>query len=414
MRTSPSPAPTQNRWRQTFAGLQHRNYRVWFCGQLVSLFGTWMQVTAQGFLVYQLTRSARYLGFVGFAAGVPTWAFTLYGGVVADRFSRRSLMVVTQSVMMALAFILAALTFLDVVQPWHILVLALLLGTANAFDAPARQALASDLVPREDLTNAIALNSMMFNAATVVGPAVAGVAYAMFGPGWCFTINGLSFIAVIVALRLIKLDSRAPARRVGGSFAQLSEGIRYVLGEPVVRTAIGVVAVTSLFALSMATLVPAWAVNVLHGGATVNGLLLSARGIGSLAGALLLASLGRTAARGRLLTVGSLVYPVLLFGFAIFDSLPASLLMLAGVGVGTLFVLNLANAIVQTSAPDELRGRVMGAYTWIFFGCMPLGALWIGTTAEHLGEPRAVMINAGLAMFFALAVALFFPKLRRV
>ena len=396
-----------------FAALHHQNYRFWFCGQLVSLFGTWMQATAQGFLVYQLTHSARYLGFVGFAAGVPTWAFTLYGGVVADRFSRRAVMVVTQTMMMVLAFILAALTFLNRVQPWHILLLALLLGTANAFDAPARQALASELVPREDLTNAIALNATMFNMATAVGPAVAGITYAMFGPGWCFTINGLSFIAVILALRLMKLDVRAPARRAGGSFAQLTEGIRYVLREPVIRTAIGVVAVTSLFALSMATLVPAWAVKVLHGDATVNGLLLSARGLGSLAGALLLASLGRTAARGRLLTMGSLVYPVLLFGFAWLTWLPASLLALAGVGVATLFVINLANAIVQTSTPDGLRGRVMGAYMWIFFGCMPIGALWIGMTAEHLGEQTALIINAGLAMFCCLAVALFVPKLRR-
>jgi MFS family permease len=393
--------------------LQHRNYRFWFCGQLVSLFGTWMQATAQGFLVYELTHSARYLGLVGFAAGVPTWAFTLYGGVVADRFSRRSLLIVTQTVMMALAFVLAALTFLGLVQPWHIVLLALLLGAANAFDAPARQALASELVPREDLTNAIALNSTMFNTATAIGPAMAGVVYAMFGPGWCFTFNGLSFIAVITALRLMKLDSRGPARRVGGSFAQLTEGVRYVLHEPVVRTAIGIVAVTSLFALSMATLVPAWAVEVLHGDATVNGLLLSARGAGSLAGALLLASLGKMAARGKLLTAGSLLYPLLLFGFALLSWLPASLLMLAGVGMGTIFVLNLANAIVQTSTPDELRGRVMGAYTWIFFGCMPIGALWIGMTAEHLGDRLALIINAGLAMFFALAVALFSPALRR-
>ncbi|HEY3382651.1 MAG TPA: MFS transporter [Vicinamibacterales bacterium] len=407
------PAPQPTRWQQTFAALQHQNYRFWFWGQLVSLFGTWMQATAQGFLVYELTHSARYLGFVGFAAGVPMWALTLYGGVAADRFSRRSLMVVTQTVMMTLAFILAALTFLHVVQPWHIILLALLLGTANAFDAPARQALASELVPREDLTNAIALNSTMFNTATAIGPAVAGVAYAVFGPGWCFTINGLSFIAVIIALRLMKLEHRPAARREGGSFAQLTEGIRYVLREPVIRTTIGVVAVTSLFALSMATLVPAWAVEVLHGDATVNGLLLSARGVGSLVGALLLASLGRMAARGRLLTVGSLVYPTLLFVFALVTWLPASLVVLAGVGVGTILVLNLANAIVQTSTPDDLRGRVMGAYTWIFFGCMPIGALWTGLTAEHLGEPVALVINAGLAMLFALAALLFFPRLRR-
>jgi MFS family permease len=325
----PLPAQATTRWQRTFAALRRRNYRLWYRGQLVSLFGTWMQATAQGFLVYELTHSPRYLGFVGFAAGVPMWALTLYGGVVADRFPRRSVMIVTQTVMMALAFILAALAFLHVVQPWHIILLALLLGTANAFDAPARQALVSELVPREDLTNAIALNSTMFNMATAVGPAVAGVAYALFGPGWCFTINGVSFVAVILALRLMELDHRVPARRAGGSFAQLTEGIRYVLREPVIRTVIGVVAVTSLCALSMATLVPAWSVKVLHGNAAVNGLLLSARGVGSLVGALLMASVARVAFRGKILTVGSLAYPILLFVFAFVRWLPGSLLMLA-------------------------------------------------------------------------------------
>ena len=406
-----SPAPT--RWQRTFAALKHRNYRLWFQGQLVSLFGTWMQTTAQGFLIYELTHSPRYLGIVGFAAGVPTWLFTLYGGVVADRIPRRTLMLVTQTIMMLLAFILAALTFTHLVQPWHVIVLALLLGVANSFDAPARQAFVSEMVPREDLTNAIALNSTMFNTATATGPAIAGVTYALFGPGWCFTINGLSFIAVIVALRQMRLEHRPPARRSGAPFADLTEGIRYVVGQPVIRVAISMVAVTSLFALSMATLIPAWSVNVLHGGATVNGLLLSARGVGSLAGALLIASLGRVHFRGKLLSAGSLFYPLLLLLFAFLRWLPASFLVLAGVGVGTILVLNLANAIVQTTAPDHLRGRVMGAYTWIFFGFMPIGALWTGTIAEHLGEPTAVIVNALLAMIFFVGVFFLFPRVRK-
>ncbi len=411
--TPSSRAPQTNPWRRTFAALSHRNYRLWFRGQLVSLLGTWMQTTAQGFLVYELTHSPRYLGLVGFAAGVPTWVFTLYGGVVADRFPRRSLLLVTQTFMMLLAFILAGLTFLHLVQPWHVVCLALLLGTANAFDAPARQAIVSEMVPMEDLTNAIALNSTMFNTATAVGPAVAGVAYSLFGPGWCFTINGLSFIAVIIALWLITLEDRRPARRGGGSFAQLTEGIRYVLRQPVLRTAISMVAVTSFLALSMATLVPAWSVNVLHGDAALNGLLLSSRGAGALVGALVIASLGSTMLRGKVLTAGSLAYPVLLFTFAFLRWIPASVLVFASVGAGVILVLNLANAIVQTSTPDDLRGRVMGAYTWIFFGFMPLGALWTGTIAEQFGEPMAIVINAVLAMSFSLAIFLFAPRLRQ-
>lgn len=408
-----SPAPTPTRWRRTFAALQHPNYRLWFQGQLVSLFGTWMQATAQGFLVYELTRSPTYLGLVAFAAGVPMWVLTLYGGVIADRLPRRSLLVATQAIMMVLALVLAGLTFLRVVQPWHVVGLALLLGVANAFDAPARQAFVSEFVPREDLTNAIALNATMFNTATAIGPAVAGLTYALFGPAWCFTFNALSFIAVIVALRLMKLEWRPPARHAGGAAAQLGEGIRYVLRQPVIRTVIGLVAVTSLFALSIATLVPAWAVDVLHAGATVNGLLLGARGAGSLAGALLVASRGRAARRGAPLMIGAVSYPVLLFAFALVPWLPASLVLLAGAGTGTILVLNLGNAIVQTSTPDELRGRVMGAYTWIFFGVMPLGGLWTGMVAEQFGAPAAVTINAAAALLFAVAVWVLNPALRR-
>ena len=199
------PEPTERGFKQTFRALVYPNYRLWFIGQVISLFGTWMQSTAQGFLVYELTHSPAYLGYVAFAAGVPTWLFTLLGGVVSDRIARRTLLIITQNCMMVLAFILAGLTFLGLVQPWHIIVLAFLLGVANAFDSPARLALAPELVDRKDLTNAIALNATMFNIATIVGPATAGLVYAAFGPGWCFFLNGLSFVAVIIALLLMKL-----------------------------------------------------------------------------------------------------------------------------------------------------------------------------------------------------------------
>jgi MFS family permease len=191
--------------RGTFAALQYPNYRLWFIGQMISLVGTWMQGTAQGYLVYELTRSPAYLGYVGFAAGVPSWLFMLYGGVIADRMSRRTLLVITQTCMMLLAFLLAGLTFTGRVQPWHIIVLAFLLGTANAFDAPARQAFVLEMVDRQHLTNAIALNSTMFNLGTAIGPAMAGITYSLFGPAWCFTINAFSFLAVIAALLLMKL-----------------------------------------------------------------------------------------------------------------------------------------------------------------------------------------------------------------
>jgi MFS family permease len=409
---SVAPKTPGHSWGKTFAALKYPNYRLWFWGQMVSLFGTWMQTTAQGFLIYELTRSPVYLGYVGFASGIPTWLLTLYGGVVADRVPRRTLMIFTQTCMMILAFVLAGLTFFYLVQPWHVIALAALLGVANSFDAPARQAFVSEMVAREDLTNAIALNATMFNTATAVGPAVAGVVYALFGPEWCFTINGLSFVAVIMALQMMKLQPLVKPAGKGSAYAEFKEGIRYVVRHPVIRVLISMVAITSMLATSLSTLVPAWSVNVLGGGAAVNGLLLSARGFGSLLGALTIATLGRFTFRGKLLTFGSLMYPLLFFAFAFVRWLPLSLLVLAGAGMGMILVMNLANALVQTSTPDHLRGRVMGAYTWIFFGFMPIGALWTGTVAQHIGEPQAVIINAVAACAFAIAVFALFPKVR--
>ncbi len=402
-----------SRRQRTFVALKYPNYRLWFRGQVVSLLGTWMQTTAQGYLIYELTRSAAYLGYVGFAAGVPTWLFTLYGGVVADRVSRRGLLVVTQSAMMIFAFILAALTFLHVVQPWHVLILSFLLGVANSFDAPARQAFVGEMVDREDLTNAIALNATMFNTATAIGPAVAGITYALFGPGWCFTINGISFIAVIAALRTMKLKPHVRPVKTGSGFGELKEGVLYVVRHDVVRVLIGIIAVNSMFTLSLSTLVPAWSVSVLGGNATTNGFLYSARGVGSLIGALTIATLGRISFRGKLVTFGSFVTPFLLMAFAAIHWLPASLAILAGVGVGTIMVMNLANAMVQTSTPENLRGRVMGAYTWIFFGFMPVGSLWTGGMAARVGLSEAVLINGSLALLAALVVWFFFPHIRR-
>jgi MFS family permease len=314
--------------------------------------------------------------------------------------------------MMVLALVLATLTFLRIVQPWHILVLASLLGIANSFDAPARQSFVSEMVEPDDLTNAIALNSTMFQAATVVGPAMAGITYAMFGPGWCFTINGVSFVAVIAALLAMNLPPHVHRPGTMSALEELREGTRYIRSQPTIRILISMIAVSSMFGISFSTLIPAWSVNVLGGGAEISGLLFSARGAGALLGALFIASLGRSIMRGRLLIAGSFLYPVLLFALAFARGLPASLLILAGAGVGTILVNNLSNAMVQTSTPDRLRGRVMGAYTWIFFGCMPLGALWSGTIAGRMGEPAAVMINASVAFLFALAVRIFYPGLR--
>jgi MFS family permease len=399
--------------RKTFTALRYPNYGMWFWGQMTSLFGTWMQGTAQGYLMYELTRSPAFLGYVGFATGIPTWLFMLYAGVVADRVSRRRLMIITQSAMMALAFITAALTFARVIQPWHIIALAFGFGAANAFDAPARQAMVNELVATEDLTNAIALNSAMFNTATAIGPAVGGVTYSLFGPGWCFVINGLSFIAVIAALAAMKLAPFVPHPDRNSVPTDLKEGISYVVTHGLIRTIISLVAVVSLFGFAFATLVPAWAVRILHGNATTNGLLQATRGLGALAAALLIASLGRFRFRGRLMTLGSFAFPLLLIVFAVIRSQVLAYLALFGVGFALILVFNLANATVQTLTPGTLRGRVMGIYSLTFFGSLPIGALIIGWSASRLGEPAAIIINSLITLAYAAVLFIFVPRLRR-
>jgi MFS family permease len=399
-------------WRQTFAALRYPNYRLWFVGQTVSLFGTWMQSTAQGYLIFELTHSPSYLGYVAFAAGVPAWLFMLYAGVIADRMPRRTLLIITQIGMMMLAFVLAALTFTGLVQPWHIVALAFGLGVANAFDAPARLAFVLEMVDREDLTNAIALNSAQFNMASSVGPAAGGIIYALVGPGWCFTINGVTFLAVIIALGLMRLKPLAlPARRAS-AVADLKEGLSYVAREPLVRAIIALVGASSLFGLSFIALIPAWAVSVLGGDATTNGLLQSARGVGALIGALLIASLGAFKFKGKLLTFGSFAFAITLLIFAFMRSVPLALLTLVGVGTALILFLNVANGLVQTLVPDALRGRVMGVYAFIFFGLFPLGGLWAGTLAEHIGEPTTIILGSVACLGFASLAWVLVPRLR--
>jgi MFS family permease len=373
-----------------------------------------MQTTAQGYLIFQLTRSPVYLGYAGFATGLPSWLFMLYGGVIADRVSRRRLMVITQATMMFLAFILAALTFSHLVQPWHIILLALGVGVANAFDAPARQAFVFEMVEREDLTNAIALNSSMFNMATVVGPAVSGLVYALVGPAWCFTLNGLSFIGVIVALLMMRLKPVVARPQVTAVLDDLKEGLGYIGHNSGIRTLIGVAGVISLFGLAYMTLIPAWAVTVLGGDETTNGWLQSARGLGALCGALMIATLGRINYKGKLLTTGLFVFPGMLLLFALVRWLPLSMLTLVGAGWGFMILFNMTNSLIQTSVSDELRGRVVSAYTLSFFGLMPLGALLAGVVAEVIGEPLTVILSALISLSFALFLWLRVPSLRRM
>lgn len=399
--------------KDTFAALQHPNYRLWFIGQLVSLIGTWMQATAQGFLIYDLTRSAAFLGYVSFAAGIPTWLLTLYGGVIADRIPKRTLLIITQSTMMVLASILAVLTFTRTVQPWHIIALAFMLGVANAFDMPGRQAFVAELVDRKDLTNAIALNATMFNLGVVVGPAVAGLVYAWLGPAWCFTINAVSFIAVIAALLLMRITPQSRTEHLS-PIIELKEGLKAAFSNDSMKLLFVSLFTFSAFGFGILVLAPAWAVNVLRGDVTTNGLLLSARGAGSLISGLVLATIASRGFRGKIWSLGSILLPisVLLFGMARW--LPFSLVMIAFMGLSLIMVVNITNSLIQANTSDALRGRVMSIYSLILAGGQTLGSLLIGLVADRINEPVAVYISAGILGLLAICIYLFKPSMRQI
>jgi predicted MFS family arabinose efflux permease len=322
------------------------------------------------------------------------------------------MIIITQGSMMVLAFILAILTFTGVVQAWQIVVLAFLLGTANAFDAPARQSFVVDMVPKEDLTNAIALNSTVFNLGTIIGPTIAGLVYAWLGPGWCFTINGISFIAVLVALFLMRVNPHQPAPQQKSTVNYLLDGVRFAFGDPNIRVLLIVLGAISIFGFSLMTLMPAWATTVLGGDVKTNGMLLSARGVGSLAGALMIAWLGSRIIRGKIWTVGSLVMPFALILFAIFRILPVSLIMLVIMGWGLMSVVNISNALIQTHVPDNLRGRVMSVFILIFQGGLPLGSLLVGWLAGAFSAQVAVLVCAISILIVVVSSQLLRPSMR--
>jgi MFS family permease len=376
------------------------------------LVGTWMQSTAQGYLLYTITGSAAYLGYIGFISGVPSLLLIIYGGLIADRMSRRKMLIITQTSMMILAFILAGLVFLNWVQPWHILLLAFLLGVANAFDTPARQALVVDLVEREDMTNAIAFNATMFNSGLIIGPAIGAAVYALTGPGWCFFINGISFIAVIIALIMMRITHSVPKPREGSAIAAIAEGFRYLRGNRLVLTLTISVFIMNVVGFGPINLMPAWAVNILKGDVTTNGLLLSARGIGAVIGGFLIAATVGRGGRGKWWTASSILLPLVMLAFTATRNLPLSLFLMAMIGFALVTILNNCNAMVMTSVPDELRGRVMGMYSLMFMGGGPLGALFAGVLADRTNEPLTFFICAIGSMIFAIVIWFSRPEVR--
>ena len=396
-----------------FAAFRHRNYRLYFTGQLISQIGTWMQQVAQGWLMYKLTGSPLALGLVGFMSAIPAWFLSLSVGVIVDRVPRRNLILITQISAMVLAFVLAALVFAGIVQPWHILVLALLLGIVNIFDVTARQAFVTDMVGREDLANAIAMNSALFNLSRILGPAFAGVTLALVGPAWCFLLNGLSFLAVIYGLAIMTVPVFKARIRVLSMWGEIKEGLAYVRQSTLIKTLVSVVCVSSIFGFTYSTLLPAYAQDVLHVNAEGLGFMSTAVGIGALAGALVVASMGPNISRGKVLTAGNILFPISLILLALARSYPLSLLILVLVGFGFMIQQAMSNTLVQTSSPDHLRGRVLSVYMLLGFqGMQPLGAIQAGIVAENFGIPVAIGVGAVALLIFGFFLWWKVPSLR--
>ncbi len=388
--------------QNTFAALAYPNYRLWFWGQMISLFGSWMQSTAFAFFIFELTKSPAYLGYVGFASGIPAWFFSFYGGVAADRLPRIRILFATQTAMMLMAFILALFTFAEMIEPWHLLLFAFLSGITNAFDAPTRHAFVNELVDKDDLVNAIALNSTMFNTATAVGPALGGIVYALFGPAWCFTINGISFSAVLYSLGRMKLKRIEITRNGNSVYSEVADAIRYLRTNKVISGILLITAMLSFFGMGLVTLFPAWAVDILHGDSTTNGFLQSARGLGAVIFALVIATVNKYIDRGRYLVYSVITLPVLIFLFSFNRSFVLSVVLLIFIGGMIITQYNLSNGLIQTNVDEKFRGRILSFYTFTFFALYPLGSLWIGYAAEHFGIASAVLINSVILFLFFL------------
>lgn len=405
------PRPVLN---ETFAAMRHRNFQLYFGGQLISNIGTWMQIIAQAWVVYQIGHSEITLGWVAFASAIPTLAISPWGGVVVDRMSKRTLLLLTQTGSMLLAFVLAALTFSGVAREWHIILLAALLGVVNAFDAPARQAFVPEMVGREDLPNAIALNSLMFNSARVIGPALAGLLLAIIGAAWCFTLNGISFLAVIIGLLMMNLPAHRTEPNPASPWQQLVGGFRYTVHHRELSALILLSLVFSVFGFSYSTLLPAFVDGVLHQGALAYGWINAATGLGAVTGAFFLAGRFSHGRRGKILLVTNLTFPLILMAFSLNIYYPLTLALAFGLGIGFIAQFTNLNTLLQTRVEDAFRGRVLGLYTLTFFGFAPFGNLLIGFLGEKIGLSYAMLLFAVLSLLLSLVVFLKTPEVQKL
>jgi MFS family permease len=406
------PASPRSKVATAVRALRHRNFQLFFAGQLISLIGTWMQTVAQSWLVYRLTGSTLLLGTVGFASQIPVFLVAPLGGTVADRANRHRVVIATQTASMVLAFILAVLTLTYRIQVWQIMVLAASLGVVNAFDIPARQAFLMDMVGREDLMNAIALNSSMFNGARILGPAVAGIVVAWVGEGWCFFANAVSYIAVIAGLLMMKLEHPVTLANQGSPLEHILEGFRFVLQAAPIRAILLLLGLVSLVGMPYSVLMPVFASKILHGGARELGMLMGATGVGALLGALSLATRVGVRGLGRVIAMCAGGFGASLILFAFSGVFWLSMVLLLPVGFTMMVQMAASNTLLQTMVPDQMRGRVIAVYSMMFMGMAPFGAFFAGAIADRIGAPGTVAIGGVACIAGAAAFGVNLPNIR--
>lgn len=400
----------------TFRALRHRNYRLYWIGMIISQTGAWMQTLGQQWLVLQLTDSALWLGIIGFCTAIPVLLLSVLGGVAADRVDKRRLIMVTQTAAMLQSLVLAVLTSTGHVQVWHVVIAALSLGVINAFDRPARQAFVVDLVGKEDLANAIGLNSSIFNGARIFGPSVAGILIAIpgIGPAGAFYINSISFLGVLVGLlRMNVTATKAPIQRQSLR-SNIGEGMAYARGSRTVSTLMLTASITSVFGLSYSTMMPIFARDILQVGAPGQGLMMTCVGAGALIGSLTVATVAGWRRNGVIFTIGNLLFPPMLLVVAVSRSFPLTLAALAVLGFGLIIQNATTQSLLQTSVPDHLRGRVLGLYGVTFSGMTPFGALQAGIIASAYGAPAPVLIGGLLCLMRTLWLYYRAPEIRRL
>jgi len=407
------PSPPARRSGFGLGALAHRNFRLFFIGQGISLVGTWLQNVGEGWLILTLTNSPFYVGLTSALSSVGVLLFSLYAGVIADRVDKRRVIVFMQMAFMLEAFTVAILVGTHVVQVWQVLVLATLLGVASAFDIPMRQAFVIEMVGKEDLMNAIALNSSLFNGARVIGPAIAGFLIGAVGIAWCYFLNGLSYIAVIAGLLMMRLQYNPPPTKTTSAWTGFREVWEYLRNDRRLRVLMLLTAILSVFGFPYISMMPVFDRDVLHRGAAGYGALTSSIGVGAVIGALGVALYSkRILARGKLMLLGGTTFGILLVLFSASRSLPLAMALLVLTGCAMIVNNSLTNTMIQIASPDHLRGRVMGFYSFVFVGMAPFGAFLFGLVSEHIGVPAALAIGGTVVALAVVIAGWRVPELR--